>query len=52
MYYRDCTSGWAAEFIREILDNATSSATALELIDRFLSNQCTAEDIAAELHLI
>lgn len=49
MYYNDCTAGYAAEVIREILDNADHPRDALWLIELFITNQYTTDDIGNEL---
>ena len=51
MYYRDCTAAWSANFIREILDAADHPRDGLEMVELFITNQYTAEQICEELGL-
>ena len=48
MYYIDCTSGYAVEVIREILDNAEGHE-ALEMIQQFMDNQINTDEIGNRL---
>ena len=48
MYYRDCTSSYAVEVIREILDNADGYA-ALGLIEDFVNNRANTDEIGNRL---
>lgn len=51
MYYRDCTASWSADFIREILDAADHPRDGLEMVELFITNQYTVEQICEELGL-
>lgn len=47
MYYRDCTSAYAVEVIKEILEYA-EPWRALELVEKFLANQINTDEIGNE----
>lgn len=46
MYYSEFTKAAAAEFVREILDNA-EPWLALECVKQFLNNEATSDEIEA-----
>lgn len=48
MYYRDCTSAYAAEVIKEILEYA-EPWRALQLIEEFMANRINTDEIGNEL---
>ena len=44
MFYRDCTTAYAAEVVREILDNC-EPREALDMIREFLDNEINTDEI-------
>lgn len=47
MYYRDCTSAYACEVIKEILEYA-EPWRALQLIEEFMANRINTDEIGNE----
>jgi hypothetical protein len=46
MYYNECIKTYAVEVIKEITEECSEAYKALELIEKFVNNEITTDEIA------
>lgn len=46
MYYRECTKAYAVEVIKEITEECSEAYEAMSLIEKFINNEITTDDVA------